>query len=736
MNNIYSVLKSKLKGKGHIEYGKSLETVELYDEEAERRDIVLDFLKKNSSEYKPREIKGNPLVSIIMLNRDGIRNLEVFIPSLYKCRFYSNYELIVVDNASTDLSVEYLRKWQKKMSITIIQNKKNMTFSKANNIGVKKAKGEYLLFLNNDIQVTDGWLDELLYVAQTKPDAGAVGARLIYPEIPAGTKNEGKSFSVQHAGIGFEDRFRDNAYFLQPYNLENGNNIDVNEKDVIQKAAVTAAVLLVKRSIFEEAGGFDQKYNYGYEDVDLSLHIHYLGYKNYYVPSCTVFHYEFGTQNTDDPEKVKKRRRKNMKVFKCVWQSYLLRETLKDKLAKKHIFTQENLKVSIIIKDNEKECRMLGDSLLDSGYEVEYFDYENLPLAVGIYTDIIIDGTNELNKENYTDTKDGMILVPINEFKEYCAEEFCEKIYKINEYVDPKGIDICGSMPNTDVIQNWGDYHYALALAKSLEQYGYHCVIKTRDEWYERSTSAYTIVLRGKYACYPKIEQKYSIMWNISHPDRVKVEEYNCFDLVYAASEKIEKKLKEKIKVPVKTLMQCTDPDVMTNVDENQEKKYELLFVGNSRLVFRKILQDLLPTDHELTVYGDGWDEFPVKEYVKDIYMPNENVGQAYHDAKILLNDHWDDMKENGIISNRIFDALAAGAFIISDDMPELHKYFKDCLVTYKDKGDLKEKIEYYLTHDDERNKIVGKGRDIVLENHTFDCRAKEIYKDLLKAEM
>lgn len=100
-------------------------------------------------------------------------------------------------------------------------------------------------------------------------------------------------------------------------------------------------------------------------------------------------------------------------------------------------------------------------------------------------------------------------------------------------------------------------------------------------------------------------------------------------------------------------------------------------------------------------------------------------------DAKILLNDHWDDMKDNGIISNRIFDALAAGAFIISDDMPQLHKYFEGCLVTYRDREDLKNKIDYYLTHEDERKEIVGKGKKIVLRNHTFDARAKEISYDL-----
>ena len=78
--------------------------------------------------------------------------------------------------------------------------------------------------------------------------------------------------------------------------------------------------------------------------------------------------------------------------------------------------------------------------------------------------------------------------------------------------------------------------------------------------------------------------------------------------------------------------------------------------------------------------------------------MPNDQVGQAYRDAKIVLNDHWDDMKETGIVSNRLFDALAAEAFIISDEMPEIEEIFEGTVVTYKDCKDLKEKVDYYGT--------------------------------------
>ena len=177
-------------------------------------------------------------------------------------------------------------------------------------------------------------------------------------------------------------------------------------------------------------------------------------------------------------------------------------------------------------------------------------------------------------------------------------------------------------------------------------------------------------------------------------------------------------------------LMQCMDPRVMQYVDK-EEKEYELLFVGNSRGVYRQILRDLLPTEHKLTVYGWQWDAFPVKQYVVADHIPNEQVGQAYHDAKILLNDHWDDMKEYGIISNRIFDALAVGAFVISDEVPGLEELFHGAVVTYRDKADLAEKIDYYLEHETERKEKATIGQELVQNQHTFDNRVDKMIQVL-----
>ena len=197
--------------------------------------------------------------------------------------------------------------------------------------------------------------------------------------------------------------------------------------------------------------------------------------------------------------------------------------------------------------------------------------------------------------------------------------------------------------------------------------------------------------------------------------------------------EKLRKqKFSEKVDVPSSVLMQCTDPEAMLYSEDivipTGNYSPELLFVGNSRGVFRKILRDVLPTDHDLHVYGRHWEKFPeVQEHVIANYIDNDKVAGVYHNARILLNDHWDDMREYGIISNRIFDAMCAGAFVISDDVPGLEEAFGECLVTYTDRKDLSDKIDYYLTHEFERMRIARAGRKRVLNKHTFDDRAEKI---------
>lgn len=294
-----------------------------------------------------------------------------------------------------------------------------------------------------------------------------------------------------------------------------------------------------------------------------------------------------------------------------------------------------------------------------------------------------------------------------------------------------KEIDILGSMPDDDTAKFWGDLHYANALAASFKRLGYKVNVVNRHNWYNPSTAKYVIALRGLYPYYKSVitPDKVLMIWTISHPDNIAKSELERSDYIFYASKIMQQKFTEKynLSTPSAVLQQCTDPNVMQYTEGNV-KFPELLFIGNSRRIFRPILKDLLPTEHELQVYGRHWEDFPeVQAHVVENFMDNNKIGQAYHDAQILLNDHWDDMREYGIISNRIFDALAVGAFVISDHVTDMEETLDGCIVTYTDAADLKSKIDYYLSNTDIRNSIAQKGQQIVLKEHTFDKRAEQI---------
>jgi len=667
------------------------------------------------------------------------------------------------------------------------------------NQDAETTESEYLLFVNKDTEITDGWLDELLIAMREADRPGAIGAKLVYPEIPAGMANEEKSYMLQHTGIGFKDVIREKAHFIQPYNMKNGQPDSDLNMELQERIAVSKNAMLIKKTVFDEIGGFDDRYIGEYADVDLCLRLYQAGYKNYYCPKALV--YSDGVEDRVEDIKEKKRRcTHDLMVFKGKWQRYLAKQLFNDKISQSHMFTEQKLTIAFAVSDAKTgtdaeeyyHALFFGAALEALGCKVKILsrtakkDWYN----VGVDTDILVPVCPDYDIEAVYNCKNDLIrilwqqkdntvclklemeagqdkaadmdcrfdldydlydLSCMNEKtpaekKEYLAEQ---KAYVIKNHIYEDAahgfvqmisgcfdvpvcsdeIDICGAMPDDESKKYWGDQHFAVGMKKEFEKLGYKANVLPRDRWYDQSRAGYVIVLRGKNPYYrPMGDNRKYIMWNISHPDDVTIDEYNSYDYVFFASQKMHDEFASKLHVPSGVAQQCVDDSAMV-YEEGHDKQYELLFVGNSRHVFRPILKDLIPTEHKLTVYGRHWENFPVQDYVVSDYMDNSKVGQAYHDAKILLNDHWDDMRENGIISNRIFDALAVGAFIISDDIPEIHELFGDNVVTYHGREDLKEKIDYYLKHEEERDAKAKAGQKIALNGHTFRDRVAVMVK-------
>ena len=252
--------------------------------------------------------------------------------------------------------------------------------------------------------------------------------------------------------------------------------------------------------------------------------------------------------------------------------------------------------------------------------------------------------------------------------------------------------------PDWEQAERWGDLHFARALERSLRGHGHPCRIQVLDEWEDADGLSYDValVIRGLSRHLPKPGQT-NVLWNISHPDEVGGEECDGYDLVCVASESFADELKGRTTTPIIVLEQATDPSVFYP-DPSPEYEHDLLYVANSRNVLRPIVRDLLPTDHDLAIYGGNWEGLIDSRYVVGEWIPNDELRKAYSSARIVLCDHWDDMREHGFISNRIYDALACGATIVSDEVPGLAERFGGSVFTYRSAEELRPLIDRLLS--------------------------------------
>jgi GT2 family glycosyltransferase/Flp pilus assembly protein TadD len=215
--------------------------------------------------------------SIIMPVWNRLELTKECLTALSQITDQPEYEVIVVDNGSTDGTKEFLAGLQG--DVQIIRNEQNLGFAKGCNQGAAVAKGAYLVFLNNDMVPQRGWLGALVSEVEAHQEVGIVGSKLLYPD---GT--------VQHAGV-----VRDCQHLL-PYHIYKsfaGDHPAVNQRREFQ--IITAACLLIRRSLFEEVGGFDEGYINGFEDADLCLKVRERGHRVVYQPRSVVVHLESQT---------------------------------------------------------------------------------------------------------------------------------------------------------------------------------------------------------------------------------------------------------------------------------------------------------------------------------------------------------------------------------------------------------------------------------------------------------
>jgi GT2 family glycosyltransferase/predicted O-methyltransferase YrrM len=237
-------------------------------------------------------IENEPLVSIIIPTTGNLKYLKICIDSLSEITEYKNFEIIILDNGKGKYpaGIDYART----KGIQIIEVYENFNWSKLNNIGVKHAKGEFLLFLNDDIEVIEPkWLTEMLRQSSRK-DIGVVGSLLLYP-----------TEAIQHAGVFLVDHGGGARHWFYKQKLSEGSyqNLDQCVREV---SANTGACLMVSRLLFNEIGGFDENLALVGNDVDFCLRCIEAGYRNLWTPHSKLIHHESVTRKAAPIEKDEK----------------------------------------------------------------------------------------------------------------------------------------------------------------------------------------------------------------------------------------------------------------------------------------------------------------------------------------------------------------------------------------------------------------------------------------------
>ena len=259
------------------------------------------------------ELTGHPLVSVLIPNKDHTDDLERCLSSLYKNAGYDNFEVLVIENNSTDPATEdyYKTLPHRYQNCRVVRYQGPFNFSAINNFGAARAKGEHLLLLNNDIEVlSHDFLRELLSYSQ-RADVGAVGAKLYYPDD-----------TIQHAGVimgingsaGHSHKSYPRKAVGDLYRLVTTQNY----------MAVTGACLMTKADLYRQAGGLDEEnFAVAYNDVDYCLKLWQQGLLNVFTPRAEAYHYESKSRGLDTLSENARRYEREKAAFYAKYKAYI-----------------------------------------------------------------------------------------------------------------------------------------------------------------------------------------------------------------------------------------------------------------------------------------------------------------------------------------------------------------------------------------------------------------------------
>ncbi len=253
----------------------------------------------------------SPTISIIIPNKDEAICLARCVASIINKSSYKNIEILIVENGSIEASTfKYYKELRNRGNIRIIEWKRPFNYSAINNFAVRYAKGEIILFLNNDTEViSQDWLERMLEHILRR-EVGVVGAKLYYGDD-----------TIQHAGVVIG--LGGGAGHSHRYARKNSFGYMNRLKVIHNLSAVAGACLMTRRSVFEQVGGFDESLAFDYNDIDLCLRMRKKGYLVIWTPYAELYHFESKTRGFEDIRGKGSRLRREIKYFRGKWKHVL-----------------------------------------------------------------------------------------------------------------------------------------------------------------------------------------------------------------------------------------------------------------------------------------------------------------------------------------------------------------------------------------------------------------------------
>ncbi len=290
-------------------------------------------------------------------------------------------------------------------------------------------------------------------------------------------------------------------------------------------------------------------------------------------------------------------------------------------------------------------------------------------------------------------------------------------------------IKICTPVAQDENV--WGDTHYARGLASALRTLGYQVRIDKLEEWHDPAPTADIAIHLFGIAQYRPDPAQTNVLWIISHPDRIDADFVRSFDVVLCASDVIAERVRQLApETRVAVLPQCTDTSVFFP-DPTVAKDIDVVFVGNSRKVYRDAVRFAVEEGFDVAIWGTRWEPFVDRRYIRGASLTTEEVADVYRRAKVVLNDHWDDQKAEALVNNRVFDVLACDAMVLSDANPGLASILDGAVPTFTDRTSFAAALRGLLADPDRDTTAARLGAD-VRRMHTFTQRAAAIHEAIV----